>query len=154
MNNDLYREYRFKFYLNANHYIIIDGKEGQKHPHTWEFMVSIAIDRKKFVMFNEYEREIEKFFDQYQNCLMNEKEPFNRIVPTIENMAEYFVWEINDIVQKLGGHLMEFESSETPTRSYVIGMESQHDYMEHLKRESDEKINDIISTVIDDVIKE
>ena len=38
------REYKFKFYLNANHYIIIDGKEGEQHPHTWEFMVHIRMN--------------------------------------------------------------------------------------------------------------
>lgn len=32
----LNRTYRFKFYLNANHYIIINGVEGETHPHTWE----------------------------------------------------------------------------------------------------------------------
>lgn len=37
----LYREYRLKFYLNAKHYIIINGHKGETHPHTWEFTLSI-----------------------------------------------------------------------------------------------------------------
>ena len=41
MATRLYREYKFKFYLNANHYIIINGKNGQTHPHTWEFVFYI-----------------------------------------------------------------------------------------------------------------
>jgi 6-pyruvoyl-tetrahydropterin synthase len=42
----LYREYRIKFYLNMRHYIIIDGKKGEIHPHTWEFALDIKNARK------------------------------------------------------------------------------------------------------------
>lgn len=35
MTNTTFREYKFKFYLNANHFIVINGKEGEVHPHTW-----------------------------------------------------------------------------------------------------------------------
>ena len=45
MDNKLFREYQFKFYLNANHFIIIDGKEGQRHPHTWEIMIQIRMEK-------------------------------------------------------------------------------------------------------------
>ena len=43
------REYRFKFYLNASHYVIFNNKKGQVHPHTWEFQVDILIDRSKYM---------------------------------------------------------------------------------------------------------
>lgn len=152
MNNDIYREYRFKFYLNANHFIVIDGQEGQRHPHTWEFMVNIAIDRREFVQFNDYEKAIERYFEKYQNRVMNEVPPFDRIVPTLENMAEYFVNEIKEIVQKLGGQLMQLECSETPTRSYVISLESQKDYMEHIRAEEQNKMADIIDSVLEDIL--
>ena len=48
----LYREYRIKFYLNMRHYIIIDGKKGEIHPHTWEFALDIKFGRSSFVEFN------------------------------------------------------------------------------------------------------
>ena len=152
MNNDIYREYRFKFYLNENHFIVIDGQEGQRHPHTWEFMVNIAIDRREFVQFNDYEKAIERYFEKYQNRVMNEVPPFDRIVPTLENMAEYFVNEIKEIVQKLGGQLMQLECSETPTRSYVISLENQKDYMEHIRAEEQNKMADIIDSVLEDIL--
>lgn len=78
------REYKFKFYLNANHYIIIDGKEGEQHPHTWEFMVHIRMNGQKFVQFDAYEKAIDEYFNQYQNHLINEIEPFDHIIPTLE----------------------------------------------------------------------
>ena len=53
---EIFNEYKFKFYLNANHYIIIDGKEGEQHPHTWEFMVHIRMNGQKFApeMYESY----------------------------------------------------------------------------------------------------
>ena len=65
------REYKFKFYLNANHYIIIDGKEGEQHPHTWEFMVHIRMNGQKFVQFDAYEKAIDEYFNQYQIWMEN-----------------------------------------------------------------------------------
>lgn len=154
MNNDLYREYRFKFYLNANHFIIIDGKEGQTHPHTWEFIVSIAIDKNEFVQFDSYERAIEEYFKQYQNTVINTKKPFNLIIPTLENMAEYFVEKLQDIVKEMGGQLMQLEMSETPTRSYVLNLENRKDYMEHMKDTSKKKMDSIVDQVLDNVLKD
>ena len=89
------REYKFKFYLNANHYIIIDGKEGEQHPHTWEFMVHI----------------------------------------------------------RMNGELVRMESSETPTRSYVINFEHNEDYLESVRRNSDRQMSEIIDEVLDRVIE-
>lgn len=113
MNSILYREYKFKFYLNANHYIIIDGKEGQRHPHTWEFMIQIKMDNEKFVQFDAYEKALDQYFDKYQNRVINDIEPFDHIIPTLENMSDYFILDIRKIVREIGGELVKMESSET-----------------------------------------
>ena len=49
--NRLFREYRLKFYLNANHFVIINNKKGETHPHTWEFTLNILVGRESFVEF-------------------------------------------------------------------------------------------------------
>ncbi|HCK44446.1 MAG TPA: 6-pyruvoyl tetrahydrobiopterin synthase [Lachnospiraceae bacterium] len=147
------REYKFKFYLNANHYIIIDGKEGEQHPHTWEFMVHIRMNGQKFVQFDAYEKAIDEYFNQYQNHLINEIEPFDHIIPTLENMSDYFVRAIKKIVQNLDGELVRMESSETPTRSYVINFEHNEDYLESVRRNSDRQMSEIIDEVLDRVIE-
>lgn len=147
------REYKFKFYLNANHYIIIDGKEGEQHPHTWEFMVHIRMNGQKFVQFDAYEKAIDEYFNQYQNHLINEIEPFDHIIPTLENMSDFFVRAIKKIVQNLDGELVRMESSETPTRSYVINFEHNEDYLESVRRNSDRQMSEIIDEVLDRVIE-
>lgn len=149
----LYREYKFKFYLNANHYIIIDGKEGQRHPHTWEFMVQVRMDNEKFVQFDAYEKAIDEYFDKYQNRVINEIEPFDRIIPTLENMSDYFVRDIRRIVSRLDGVLLKMESSETPTRSYVISFEQDKDFLDSMKKNSEERTGKIMDELLDRIIE-
>ena len=133
--------------------IIIDGKEGEQHPHTWEFMVHIRMNGQKFVQFDAYEKAIDEYFNQYQNHLINEIEPFDHIIPTLENMSDYFVRAIKKIVQNLDGELVRMESSETPTRSYVINFEHNEDYLESVRRNSDRQMSEIIDEVLDRVIE-
>lgn len=152
MNSTLYREYKFKFYLNANHYIIIDGKEGQRHPHTWEFMVDILMNDQKFVQFDAYEKAIDEYFNKYQNRVLNEVAPFDKIIPTLENMSDYFIHDIRNIVKNLGGTLVKMESSETPTRSYVISFEKEAEFLESVGENTEQKMDEIIDSVLDGII--
>lgn len=144
----LNRTYRFKFYLNANHYIIINGVEGEIHPHTWEFTIDIMMKDDSFVEFNQYERSISKYFDKYQNGIMNDFEPFDTVIPTLENMSEKFILDIKDIVEEGNGKLVKMESSETPTRSYIISFEEDESFKETLKNRRREGIEAEIDAVV------
>ena len=47
------REYSL---LSTNGFIItINGKQGQTHPHTWEFVVTMVVDGEGFVEFGTFE---------------------------------------------------------------------------------------------------
>ena len=146
------REYKFKFYLNANHFIVINGKEGEIHPHTWEFMVDVLMSDQKFVQFDAYEKAIDEYFNKYQNRILNEVEPFDHMVPTLENMSDYFADEIRGIDKELGGHLVKMESSETPTRSYVISFEREQEYLESIRKSSKQQMSDVIDGILDRII--
>ena len=121
----LYREYRIKFYLNMRHYIIIDGKKGEIHPHTWEFALDIKFGRSSFVEFNIFEKGIANFLEKYQNKVLNDEEPFDSIMPTLENVTDYFSSEFYRIIHDIGGMMTRLEASETPTRSYIVNMAEQ-----------------------------
>ena len=116
----VYKQYKFKYYLNMNHYIIINGKPGEIHPHTWEIMISVISDQDKMMPFISIERKLDEIMEQYQDKLLNECEPFNTIVPTVENAANYFFRFIQDNIIRDGWILMMLELSESPTRSYII----------------------------------
>lgn len=153
MSSRLNRIYRFKFYLNANHFIIINGVEGETHPHTWEFTIDILMDNDEFVQFNEYENAINAFFDKYQNRVMNDFAPFDHIIPTLENMSEYFILEIRKLVDMHNGHLVKMESSETPTRSYIISFEDDEDFHRLTTEKRMEHLDDAIEKIVDRLVE-
>ena len=129
----LYREYELKFYLNARHYIIIDGRRGDVHAFT-PFMV--------------FEKKVNALLEPYQNRLLNEVEPFDQILPTLENMVDYFAQQARDELWRIGGELIRVEASETPTRSYILelqeGQESERE-AEILPKLVDSVLEDILT---------
>lgn len=149
----LYREYRIKTYLNMNHYIVIDGKNGEVHPHTWEFVSAIITKNNEFIQFSRFEKTIEDFMNKYQDKVLNEVYPFDAINPTIENVAEYFAGEIRELIRAGGGELAFFEGSETPTRTYIISFENDDDYMDRFREITDERISDIVDMVVDNIAR-
>lgn len=117
------RIYRFKFYLNATHYVFFDGQQGETHPHTWEFALKLQVDGSSLLQFSDYEDAISVVFEPYQGKTVNEVDPFDALLPTLENLVEVFGTRARDAVEPLGATLLEFEGSETPTRSYSVSYE-------------------------------
>lgn len=119
--SDKMQEYRLKFYLNAMHSIILNEEKGQLHPHTWEICLDIT-SNDNFVMFSKIESGIEQLLSTYQNKILNDIEPFNKINPTLENITFYF----KDIIYKFllanGWILNRLEVSETPSRSFIVNI--------------------------------
>ncbi len=116
-----YRVYRYKFYLDANHYIYTPaGTPGMIHPHTWEFAVELKNKNGDFVMFHEIESLINEVLKPFQNICLNEVAPFNKTVPTLENIGEYFKEIIRQKMELMNWELLQMEISETPSRSYIL----------------------------------
>ena len=114
------RYYRIKAYLNASHFVVFDGKKGDTHPHTWEFVATVYTTGSNIIKFTEPEKMIMKVFEPYQNQVMNEIEPFDAIIPSLENMTEFFAKQIAETVKPIEYHLRRFEGSETPVRTYGV----------------------------------
>lgn len=153
MDSKLFCEYRFKFYLNASHSIIINGKQGEVHPHTWEMTLDILVERKDFMEFNVYERVAQDFFSQYQDKTMNEIQPFDTVVPTLENLVDYFGSEIRKRIREVGGELTRIEGSETPTRSYVVSYVRDEEYIKDIRQQSQESLSRVIDDMLDRVLE-
>lgn len=131
------REYKLKFYLNAEHYVILSDNKGELHPHTWEIQLHFGMPRTVFREFTDIEKNIEQYLNKYQNKVLNEISPFDRIVPTLENMTDCFAEDCFNIIEKLGGVLYSIETAETPTRTYCVTL---NDYNTDNKKESVESI--------------
>ena len=154
MEDRLFREYQFKFYLNAGHSISFNGQRGETHPHTWEFLIDILIQRENFVEYNVYEKAIEMFFETYQNKVLNDIEPFDTVIPTLENIVDCFGQKIRQIIDEMGGILRKIEGSETPTRSYTISYEKEAAYLESIEKYSKASISEILDSILDFMIQE
>lgn len=148
----LYREYRLKSYLNMNHYIIINGKQGQTHPHTWEFVSTIIVAGDDFVEFRIFENLIEQFLEKYQNQILNTIEPFDVIVPTIENVTDHFNDELQKLLRDNRGELVSLEGSETPTRSYIVSHRNEPEFIDQIGKIKSEQISGMINYVVDQLI--
>ena len=118
----IYHQYKYKFYLNLNHSIRINEKQGEIHPHTWEIVVDIATSDSQFKEFSQIEKRLEQLLEKYQDQYINSIAPFQEMNPTIENAAEVFSVEIRQSIEEAGWILLTFEISETPTRTYIINM--------------------------------
>lgn len=152
MNKGIFSEYRFKFYLNASHSIVINGKQGEVHPHTWEIALTILVERNEFMEFNVYEKAAEKFISQYQDQTMNDVKPFDTIVPTLENIVDYFGAELREVMHDVGGELMRIEGSETPTRSYAVSYMRDDEYLGDVKGKTDVALEQMIDEMLKNML--
>jgi 6-pyruvoyltetrahydropterin/6-carboxytetrahydropterin synthase len=133
-----YSQYKFKFYLNANHAIYLGGVLGQNHPHTWELSLDTVKVKNDFVQFDFIEKSVENYFAGFQDADINKIDPFTVTNPTLENLCEFFK---NDLAKLLGSHgwlLTRIEMSETPTRSYIIDRTDEIDKLIASEIQADE----------------
>lgn len=145
--------YRFKFYLNASHAIYSSGVIGQNHPHTWEVTLDVLKARQDFVQFDVIEKNVEHYFEKYQDGNLNKIPPFDVMNPTLENITNHFKQNLFNILAEMGWLLIKIEVSETPARSYIIETDAEINSLltENITEEStinnavDEKIEMILS---------
>ena len=152
MELNLYREYRIKFYLNARHFIIINGTNGDIHPHTWELTVRIRITHQNFIEFRVFEEGIENYLSQYQNKVLNDVKPFDTILPTLENMTDEFTKEFYRIIKNIGGSLLQVEMSESPTRSYILNLRANEEFARDGDEENEEVVEAAVEAVLDSIL--
>jgi len=125
----LYKQYKYKFYLNMNHSVEMEGKRGAIHPHTWEISMGIALAQKEFIRFSDIEKKINEILDRYQDKYLNDVPPFTSMNPTLENMCNYLFEKISKEIKASGWILLIMEISETPSRVYqVSGINPEEDF--------------------------
>lgn len=118
----MYSQFKFNFYLNASHSIYIDGKLGQRHPHTWEITLYTIKGGNRFVMFGDVEKAVEAFLEPYQDKCLNDVEPFITMNPTLENLTKFLLKELQSLLMKMNWYIFCIQVSETPSRAYIISL--------------------------------
>ena len=64
-------------------------------------------------------------------------------------MSEKFILDIRDIVEAGDAKLIKMESSETPTRSYIISFAEDEDFKETIRNRRKESMDAEIDAVVD-----
>lgn len=112
--------YKFKFYINARHSVTFNGRESNIHPHTWEVVVYFGSDTSDTLNFTEFEKELEKYFLNYEGKYINELDVFKDINPTMENIGKLLYNDIKKLLDNRSLYFNRVEISENPTRTYII----------------------------------
>jgi 6-pyruvoyltetrahydropterin/6-carboxytetrahydropterin synthase len=153
ISTNAYREYEIKVYLNARHYIFIGGNRGEDHPHTWEFTLQMLFPRDFFIEFGTIEKQVNEYLSKYQGHTLNEYEPFSYIIPTLENIADYFGNDMFYIIRDLGGILYRVKAKETPTRTYAADISGVLKNKEDMNSLYQNIMNKLINNKLDDILK-
>lgn len=152
MSFEIQREYRLKFYLNAQHYFVdpATGKKGETHPHTWELTLRIAVLNRDYTPFHLFEQAVEDYLAPYQNKVLNDCPPFDVVTPSIEGITEMFARDFDGILSELGGQLRSVEGSEGPTRSIIVTIKRLSNGESSRERQA-EALSDVIDNVLDGI---
>lgn len=113
-----FQGYRYTYKLNASH----STSSSAAHSHT--FFVTMYIKSsesdKQVELYRDLEAEINSYFNRYSGFLLNAVAPFDKLNPTIENMAETFFAELGGLISEMGFSLFKLEVSENPQCTYSV----------------------------------
>ena len=98
----------------------------------------------------QFEKELAKL-EKYQNKVLNDEEPFDSIMPTLENVTDYFSSEFYRIIHDIGGMMTRLEASETPTRSYIVNMAEQEGNAQINADTENIILSEVMDAVLDDL---
>lgn len=121
-------QYKYKFYINASHYIMINGTKGDIHSHCFELVIELlslvqlegGIEKSDMLSFTDVEKVIDEALLKYQNVLLNDVWPFQQLSPTVENLCLEFKSVVENALQGEPWKILSVELSETPTRSFIV----------------------------------
>lgn len=115
----LIKGYKYTYKLNTAH--DISDECNQKHMHTFIIEVLISLESyDKFVMYLDMVNNIDAYFKRYERKFINDFEPFQKVKPTLENMANVFYKDISEIVNDNSLKVFKLTISETPLNKYTI----------------------------------
>ena len=81
-------------FFNARHYVTSNAQKGETHPHSWRVQVKLAGDHLTddgfLVGFQEAKQIVQSEADALSDRLLNVSPPFDRKMPTTENIASVF----------------------------------------------------------------
>lgn len=113
-------EYKYKFNLKISHSIEREGEMKNIHFHDISIAVFVLDKGEKFIMYDDTEKKVRDYIKLYNEKYINEIEPFDEVIPTIENIGREFYRNLKIILGEDNYVITKLEISEIPTRTYII----------------------------------
>ncbi len=109
-------------FLNARHFVSFGQKAGPVHAHSWQIQIEIKVPllNPEMVAFSSIFDSVKQVLQTYENTVLNQISPFNKIQPSTENMALYFFNRLEDALAGGGFGLGKLTVWETPTRGIEV----------------------------------
>jgi len=115
-------------FLNARHYVS-NGEKGPTHSHSWRIQARLAgnpsAEHNTLIGFADAKLIVQKKLNRYNEALLNQVAPFDKIVPTTENIAVALYDEINSAFSSPELKLTSICVWESPT-NYVLYRGNRH----------------------------
>lgn len=120
-------------FVNARHYVTFGKEKGPVHAHSWQvaFQIRPSNKNQEIIGFSLISKTAASVLAPYENVVLNDVPPFNKVQPTTENIAMYFFNRLEDAFSKMGLELVELTLWETPTRGvHVFSRNAEFDKLE------------------------
>ncbi len=106
-------------FFGARHYLTFGGRKGETHYHSWRVEVRIESDTNDeegtVIGFAEARGALEAKVADYNETLLNNVEPYDRIQPTAENIARVIFQDIGPSLTRGATRLKTVRVWESPT---------------------------------------
>ncbi|MEO2508065.1 6-carboxytetrahydropterin synthase [Clostridium paraputrificum] len=113
-------KYILKYFLNAKHYVFIEGKKSIIHPHNWQLELDVKVESDEMISFRVIDKKIDEILNKFDDKVLNDEEEFQGIETTTENICRV-LWEIiNNSLNGTGYLLTSLKISENPSRTFVL----------------------------------
>ncbi len=115
----MFQGYKYKFKFNASHYINLERPE-TIHTHTFHIVLFVENRKNIFVSYYEIEKYISSMLSRYRGKCLNEIAPFDKTIPSLENICSVIYDEIDNYCKGLGLDLVKIEISDNSVSWYAL----------------------------------
>ncbi len=113
-------------FFNARHYVVIDGKRGPVHAHSYRLQVRCRTQTLQepggvVVGYHHLRERLERLAQMYNNRLLNDLPPFQTLSPTTEVLVGVLFQQLERLLADLPIELISITLWDTPTGSVTYG---------------------------------
>jgi len=106
-------------FFNARHFVIIDGKRGEEHTHSYRLQIRCASEKldgnsNLIADFSVFREAVQRVVRVYNNALLNGLPPFERLQPTTEVLTAVLFQQFERMLAQVNLMLISITLWESP----------------------------------------